>query len=159
MIELLSTVAPWIATALGGPLRQLALNAASEALGLTEKTDKALNKACSNLSVEQIRSMKLADQEFSLKLQQLGFENHQQLIGSMLNDRDAARKREVSLRDKTPRNLAYILIGGSMAIGGLLLFGELKLDSTLAGVVLGYLFNESGAASAYYFGERRRSQD
>ena len=46
-----------------------------------------------------------------------------------------------------------------MAIGGLLLFGELKLDSTLAGVVLGYLFNESGAASAYYFGERRQTRE
>lgn len=60
-------------------------------------------------------------------MKQLGFENHQQLIGSLLSDREAARKREISIRDKTPRNLAYILIGGSMAIGGLLLFGELKL--------------------------------
>lgn len=67
MLELLSTVAPWIATALSGPLRQLAMDAASDALGLTEKTDKALNKACANLNAEQIQSMRRADQEFALK--------------------------------------------------------------------------------------------
>lgn len=71
------------------------------------------------------------------------------------DDRASARAREMATGDKTPHNLAYLLVGGAIVIGGFLLFGKLTLDSTRAGVVIGYLFNEAGAVTAYYYGDIR----
>jgi hypothetical protein len=38
--SIVSTVAPWIGTALGGPLGGMAVEAAAKALGISEKTSK-----------------------------------------------------------------------------------------------------------------------
>lgn len=151
--NLIGTVAPWIGTALGGPLGGMAVSAVADALGLSDKTEDAIKQALSGVTPEQMLAVKAADQQFAARMQELGFANQQALAKISADDRASARAREIATGDKTPRNLAYMLVGGALATGAGLLFGGLKLDSTLAGVVIGYLFNEAGAVSAYYYGE------
>jgi hypothetical protein len=154
--QIVGAVAPWIGTALGGPLGGMAVSAVADALGLSEKTEEAIKQAISGATPEQMLAIKQADQQFAAHMQELGFQNIQVLAKLAADDRANARQREIATGDKTPRNLAYMLVGGAIAIGGFLLFGGLKLDSTLAGVVIGYLFNESGAVTTYYFGEAKQ---
>lgn len=67
-------------------------------------------------------------------------------------DRDSARKREISVRDNTPRVLAYLLIGGFLGMAFAVLFGQVRADTVLAGTVIGYLSAKAEQIVAYYFG-------
>ncbi|MCZ2965452.1 hypothetical protein NYY77_18915, partial [Acinetobacter baumannii] len=60
--SLIATVAPWIGTALGGPLGGMAVTAAADALGLSEKTETALKTALSGASPADLLAIKQADQ-------------------------------------------------------------------------------------------------
>lgn len=151
--QIVGTVAPWIGTALTGPLGGLAVSAVADALGLTDKTEDAIKQAIAGATPEQMLAIKQADQAFGARMQELGFANQQALEKIAAEDRASARARESATGDKTQRNLAYMLVGGALIVGAGLLFGGVKVDSALAGAVIGYLFNEAGAASSYYFGE------
>lgn len=72
---LVSTVAPWIGTALGGPLGGMAVEAAANALGLNNKTVESVKAALSGVTPEQMLALKRADQAFALQMQTLGFKN------------------------------------------------------------------------------------
>lgn len=150
--NLISTVAPWIGTALGGPLGGMAVNAIGDALGLSEKTEASIKTALSGATPEQMLALKQADQAFSLKMQELGFENEQKIAELAMQDRDSARKREMTVQDWTPRILAYLLIGSFIGVIIGVLGGWGKADSVLAGTLIGYLSAKAEQVVAYYFG-------
>ena len=71
--SIIGAVAPWIGTALGGPLGGMAVEAAANALGISEKTTDAVKQALSGATPEQMLALKNADQTFALQMQALGF--------------------------------------------------------------------------------------
>lgn len=156
---LIGTVAPWIATALTGPLGGMAVTAAADALGLSDKTESALKQALSGVTPEQMLALKNADQAFQLRMQELGFAHIQALEQIAFQDRDSARKRESTVGDKTNRNLAYTIIAAfiAMAIGTLM--GWAKADSVLAGTIIGYLSAKAEQVLSYYFGSTSGSAE
>lgn len=155
----IGTVAPWIATALTGPLGGAAVTAAADALGLSDKTESALKQALSGVTPEQMLALKNADQAFQLRMQELGFAHIQSLEQIAFQDRDSARKRESTVGDKTNRNLAYTIIAAfiAMAIGTLM--GWAKADSVLAGTIIGYLSAKAEQVLSYYFGSTSGSAE
>lgn len=150
--NLIATVAPWIGTALGGPLGGMAIGAIGDALGLSEKTEATIKGALSGATPEQMLALKQADQAFALKMQELGFENEQKIAELAASDRDSARKREAAVQDWTPRILAYLLIGAFISVIVGVLAGWGKADSVLAGTLIGYLSAKAEQVVAYYFG-------
>jgi len=156
---LIGTVAPWIATALTGPLGGLAVGAAADALGLSEKTESAIKQAISGVTPEQMLALKNADQAFQIRMQELGFQEIKALAQIAFQDRDSARKRESTVGDKTNRNLAYTIIAAfiAMAIGTLM--GWAKADSVLAGTIIGYLSAKAEQVLSYYFGSTSGSAE
>ena len=68
-----ATISPWIGTALGGPLGGMAVTAAANALGLSDKTIDAVKQAVMGMTPDQALAMKTADQAFALHMQELGF--------------------------------------------------------------------------------------
>lgn len=156
---LIGTVAPWIATALTGPLGGMAVTAAADALGLSDKTESALKQALSGVTPEQMLALKNADQAFQMRMQELGFAHIQALEQIAFQDRDSARKRESTVGDKTNRNLAYTIIAAfiAMAIGTLM--GWAKADSVLAGTIIGYLSAKAEQVLSYYFGSTSGSAE
>lgn len=156
---LIGTVAPWIATALTGPLGGMAVTAAADALGLSDKTESALKQALSGVTPEQMLALKNADQAFQVRMQELGFQHVQALEQIAFQDRDSARKRESTVGDKTNRNLAYTIIAAfiAMAIGTLM--GWAKADSVLAGTIIGYLSAKAEQVLSYYFGSTSGSAE
>ena len=79
---LLKTVAPWIGTAIGGPLGGMALSAAASALGVSDKTAEGLKAALAGTTPEQMLALKKADQDFALQMQALGFKSEADSRGS-----------------------------------------------------------------------------
>lgn len=74
-------------------------------------------------------------------------------------DRQSARDRETKVQDKTPRNLAYLVILGFLAMVICTLAGWTKVDSALAGTLVGYVSAKCEQAMAYYFGSTHSSME
>lgn len=114
-MDWLKTVAPTVATALGGPLAGLAVEAIGSAFGWTdatkEKVEAVLTKG--QLSSEQLVQLKLAEQAMLEKERELGFK----FAELEMRDRDSARRREVDSKDNTNRILAYTIVGSFVAMG------------------------------------------
>lgn len=160
--QIIKAVAPWIGTALGGPLGGMAVEAAANALGVPEKTADALKQALAGVTPEQMLALKKADQDFQLAMQQLGFKQVADLENIAAGDRSNARAREIAVKDRTPAILAYLIISGFFGIALAQLVALMGWPDVAArippqgwviiGNISGYLAAEAKAAAAYYFG-------
>lgn len=68
LIELISSVAPALATALGGPAAGLAVSAIAKALGVK---DDEVEAKVATMSATDLLAIKKADQEFALEMEKL----------------------------------------------------------------------------------------
>ncbi len=162
----IGSMAPTIATMLGGPLAGVAVSSLEGALGLRNSANpadgaqsitNALQSAA--LTPEQIAAVRAADQRHAEVMGQQGIDlekinaAHAEAFAHIdEEDRDSARKREETVKDSTPRNLAYLVILGSGAMFAFTLAGMTKVDSALAGTLIGYLVSEMKQVLSYYFG-------
>lgn len=158
---LLGTLAPTIATVLGGPLAGAGVKALSMALGLAPTaTEKELAAALQGMTPDQMVAVQKADQEFKLRMEELGVK----LEDIAQKDRQSARNREVSLQDSwTPRVLGTVILGGFMGTVWMVVAGDsvnLK-DPAIAGtvgMVIGYVSAKADQVVAYYFGSSASSR-
>ena len=152
--SIIGAVAPWIGTALGGPLGGMAVEAAANALGISEKTTDAVKQALSGATPEQMLALKNADQAFSLQMQALGFKQITDLEAIAAGDRASARKREVDTKDSlTPRLLALaVTVGFFGVLSFLLANGKPAAGGDALMVMLGSLGAAWVSMVAYYFG-------
>lgn len=158
ILNLVRTVAPSIASAVGGPLAGMATRAISDALlGKPDGTEQELEKAVASATPEQLLALKKAEQEFAVKMRELDID----LERISNEDRDSARSREVSLRDWTPRVLAgLITVGYFGVLFWMLRFGLPNTGSSEALLVmLGALGTAWGGVVAYYFGSSAGSKE
>ena len=158
ILNLARTVAPSIASAVGGPLAGMATRAISEALlGKPDGTEQELENAVASATPEQLLALKKAEQEFAVKMRELDID----LERISNEDRDSARNREVSLRDWTPRVLAgLITVGYFGVLFWMLRFGLPNTGSSEALLVmLGALGTAWGGVVAYYFGSSAGSKE
>lgn len=158
--KIIGTAAPWLATALGGPLAGQAVSAIASAMGLKsdakiDDIQKAL--AAGQLTGDQLVAMKQAELQFQQAMTQAGFQQVKDLESIAEQDRDSARKREMTVQDWTPRVLAYLIVGGFMAMAYAVLFRKTAVDSALAGTVIGYLSAKAEQVASYYFGSSQGS--
>lgn len=151
--NVVATVAPWLGTALGGPLGGLAVGAVADALGLSEKTEGAIKQALSGATPEQMLAMKTADLSFAVEMQRLGFENVKALEAVAAGDRASARDRETEVKDSTPRVLAYAITIGYFGMLVFIMLASIPNDSRdILNYMLGTLGTAWIAAVTYYFG-------
>lgn len=156
-MDWLKTIAPTLATALGGPLAGLAVEAVGKAFGWEEATLEKVSDALSHgqLSGEQVAQLKLAEIELIKQERELGFK-----FAELENrDRDSARQREMVVKDNTNKVLAYTVVGAFVALVAGTLLGWAKVDSALAGTLVGYLSAKAEQVLAYYFGSTRTSAE
>jgi hypothetical protein len=150
---IVSTVAPWIGTALGGPLGGLAVEAAAKALGLNEKTADAVKTAISGATPEQMLALKQADQAFSLQMQELGFKQIKDLEAIAADDRKDARAMQIAVRSWVPAALSIAVTVGYFAILIGMMLGTFKVsDSQALLLMLGSLSTAWGVVMAFWFG-------
>jgi len=157
---IVGTVAPWIGTALGGPLGGLAVDAAAKALGLSESTVDAVKGAISGATPEQMLALKKADQDFALKMQELGFAQVKDLEAIAAGDRASARDMLKSIRSPIPPILSLLVTLGYFGILVGMMTQVFKVtDSQALLIMLGSLSTAWGMVMAFWFGTTRGSQD
>lgn len=157
--SIIATVAPWIGTALGGPLGGMAVTAAANALGLSDKTEAAIKTAISGATPEQMLALKQADNAFAAQMQQLGFDNLEKMTGLENADRDSARNREIQVKDRTPKILAYLITAGFFGMLAAMLFKIIPNENRdILNIMLGALGSTFGAVTSYYYGSTRGSE-
>lgn len=156
--KIIATVAPWIGTALGGPLGGMAVEAAANALGLTDKTTDAIKTALGGATPEQMLALKQADQAFSVQMQALGFKQITDLEALAAGDRKDARAMQVAKPSVVPAVLSTLVTAGYFGILIGMMKGWLVIDESQALLLmLGSLTTAWGAVMAFWFGTTRDS--
>ena len=158
LLNLVRTVAPTIATAVGGPLAGMATRAISEALlGKPDGVEDELIEAAKNATPEQLLALKKAEQDFVIRMRELDVD----LEKISNEDRSSARSREIQLKDITPKVLAgFITLGYFGVLFWMLRFGLPQGGASEALLVmLGALGTAWTGVVAYYFGSSAGSRD
>jgi hypothetical protein len=149
-MDWLNKIIPTIGSLLGGPLGGAAASAAADALGLSDKSKAAVQRALGGgLTPEQMASLQAADVAFKQKLAELGIEAEKLAQA----DRADARAMQVATNSRVPAILAFTLIGTFLTIICCLLTGDMKLwDNQTLTMLLGQLTGAVTAVTAYYYG-------
>ena len=158
ILNLVRTVAPSLASAVGGPLAGMAVRTISEALlGKPDGTETELAEAAAKATPEQLLALKKAEQDFAIKMRELDID-----LERIANaDRDSARDREVKTKDWTPRILAGLITVGYFGALFYMLRNGLPQHggSEAMLVMLGTLGTAWGGVVAYYFGSSAGSKE
>lgn len=158
--NIVSAVAPFIGAAVSGPLGGLALSAIAEALGLSEKTEDAIKQAISGASPEQMLALKNADQQFALRMKELGFQNIQALERIAADDRKSARDMQMTVKSRIPAGLSILITIGFFGILIGMMAGWLTTtDNQALLIMLGALGAAFGAVINFFFGSSADSQN
>jgi len=157
LLNLVKTVAPSLATAVGGPLAGMATRAISDALlGKPDGTEDELIDAAAKATPEQLLALKKAEQDFAVRMREL--EIDLQRIDAA--DRSSAREREVKTGDWTPRVLAAaVTLGFFGVLGYMIAYGLPAQGGEALLVMLGTLGTAWGAIVSYYFGSSAGSKE
>ena len=148
----LEQIAPTIATALGGPLAGLAVEAVSKIIGVAPaETQKLLNDG--KLTSDQIAQIKIAEIELKKQEQELGL-NFAKLVA---NDRISARELQSNTKSWIPGTLAVFITTGFFSILLALMYGQVaKTDAIM--IMLGALGTAWTGVIQFYFGSSASSQ-
>jgi hypothetical protein len=154
----IGAVAPTLASALGGPLAGLAVDAIGKAFGWSESTQEKVQDALTKgqLSGDQILALKQAEIALVQQEKELGFKFAELDAG----DRKDARDMQKVTRSQVP---AVLSIGVTLGYFGVLLgmmSGGLKAgDSQALLLMLGSLSTAWGVVMAFWFGSTAGSAE
>jgi hypothetical protein len=156
-MDFLKSIAPWIAAAATGGVPALvgmAANELSEVFGFKVTDDaETINSVVSRATPEQLQAIRLADQQFELKMKELGYDHIEKLEQLAVADRKSAREREIAIKDWTPKVLAMVVtIGYFGVLAYMLQHGVPKEGGEALLVMLGALGGGWGSMLAYYYG-------
>jgi len=151
-MDWLKTIAPTIATALGGPFGGLAYEAVSKVLGVSQDdAQKMLSDG--KLTADQIASVQQAEIALKAKAQELGLDFEQLAVA----DRKSARDMQQSTHSFIPPVLAILVTVGFFGILVGLMMETFKTSDALL-LMLGSLGTAWTAIMSFYFGSSAGSQ-
>lgn len=154
---LVSSVAPTIATALGGPVAGMAVKALSNALlGHADGTEDEINAALANPTADQLAALKKIDADFKVQMKSLDID----LERIAASDRDSARNYAIMTHDLTPRVLAVIVVVAWGCVQWFMLHNIIPTEMReLIARVLGTLDGALMLVLSYYFGSAHKHSD
>jgi len=154
---LVNSVAPTIATALGGPVAGMAVKALSNALlGHADGTEDEINAALANPTADQLAALKKIDADFKVQMKSLDID----LERIAASDRDSARNYAIMTHDLTPRVLAVIVVLAWGCVQWFMLHNVIESSMReLIARVLGTLDGALMLVLSYYFGSAHRHTD
>lgn len=151
---IISTVAPQLGVALGGPLGGMAGTMLAKALGGKSIDDAAVQDAIIAADPATLLKMKEAEQSFLIQMEQLGIDRDKLVYEDISN----ARNREIQVKDHTPAILAYaVTVGFFGTLGTLIFHGKPAVGGDSLLVMLGSLGTAWAGIMAYYYGSSKSS--
>lgn len=157
-LDWLKTIAPTIATALGGPIAGTAVAVLGDVLGISEPTKETIAKVLADgkLTPEQLASVKAAELTFKTRLAELGVE----LENISAKDRDSARTMQINTQSIVPAALATIVVVAWGLIQWYVLTNVVETSMRdLVGRLLGTLDAALMLVLSFYFGSSASSKD
>jgi hypothetical protein len=151
-MDWLKTIAPTIATALGGPLAGLAIEAVSKAIGIDPK-DVQSTISEGKLSADQIMLLKQAEIAMAARAQEMGLD----FAKLNVEDRKSARDMQIATKSYLPPTLAIGVTLGFFGILGGLMYGQIE-HAPQIDIMLGSLGTAWTGIIAFYFGSSAGSQ-
>jgi hypothetical protein len=152
-MDWLKTIAPTIATALGGPLAGLAIEAVSKAIGIDPK-DVQSTISEGKLSADQIMLLKQAEIQMAARAQEMGLD----FAKLNVEDRKSAREMQVATKSWIPAILAVSITIGFFGILIGMMTETFKTSDALM-LMLGSLATAWTGIVAFYFGSSASSQN
>jgi hypothetical protein len=153
-MEWLKTIAPTIATALGGPLAGMAVSAVAKAIGC--EPDEVQGIISSNkLTAEQVASIQLAELELKKQAQSMGLD----FAKLTVEDRKSARDMQIATKSMLVPSLAILIVSAFIGVVIATLGGFAVVDSVLAGTLIGYLSAKAEQVVNFYFGSSAGSKE
>ena len=151
-MDWLKTIAPTIATALGGPLAGLAIEAVSKAVGIDPK-DVQSTISEGKLTADQIMLLKQAEIDMAARAQEMGLD----FAKLNVEDRKSAREMQAETRSYIPAILAVTVTIGFFGILIGMMTETFKTSDALM-LMLGSLGTAWTGIIAFYFGSSAGSQ-
>ena len=153
---IVGTVAPTLATALGGPLAGVAVKTiAGKLLDRPDATAEEVEQAVLGADPQTLVRLKEIDAEFKKSMTDAGVKLEQ----IAADDRANARAREIQVKDHTPAILAYVVtIGFFGTLAFMLINGKPATGGDALLVMLGSLGTAWAAIIAYFFGSSAGSR-
>ena len=152
-MEWLKTLAPTIATALGGPLAGMAVSAVAKAIGC--EPDEVQDVISSGkLTSEQVAAIQLAELELKKQAQSMGLD----FAKLTVEDRKSARDMQIATKSMLVPSLAILIVSAFIGVVVATLGGFAVIDSVLAGTLIGYLSAKAEQVVNFYFGSSAGSQ-
>lgn len=154
----LGSIIPMLGKAITGNIGG-AVEEGLKAIGIKPTDDPKQNrnmfeKAKENLSPDQIAALKKAEIDWNIKCKELEVDMEEVLAG----DRDSARQREMTLKDKTPQIIGTILMIGFFGLLTAMMFFDVPTENQqVLHMMLGALATMTTAVCNYYFGSSRSS--
>jgi hypothetical protein len=153
--KLIENVAPTIATALGGPVAGMAVKALSTALlGHPDGSEDDVNAALAAATPDQIAAIKRADNDFKVQMKSLDID----LVRIAEKDRESARSMQIANKSMLVPSLATIIISAFVVVTIGTLLGYAKIESAMAGTLIGYLSAKAELVLSFYFGSSADSE-
>jgi len=151
-MDWLKQIAPTIATALGGPLAGIAIEAISKAVGIDPKdVTKTISEG--KLTADQIAQIKTAELAMAARAQELGLDFEKIAV----DDRKSAREMQATTQSYIPGLMAIAVTIGFFGILVGLMTEHFKTSDALM-LMLGSLGTAWTGIIAFYFGSSAGSQ-
>ncbi len=150
--DVLKSLAPTVASVLGGPLAGMAVTALGGIFGMSEPTQDKIADVIRNgqMTPEQVSALKALEMKYQAE------EKERQFKYSELEfkDRDSARNMQVATRSVTPEFLSWLIIGATLALEGYVLTQGIptQVSDLVAGRILGTLDMAFGTVLAFWLG-------
>lgn len=154
--SIVATVAPALATALGGPLAGLAVREIGKGvLGKEDAKEAEVAAAIATGGSEMFGKLKELDLQFEARMAELGIE----LERLDVEDRANARARQIALRDWVPSVLAVANAVAFFALLFLMMKRPIpEANRDAINILLGVLGGSLGTVMTYYFGSSHGSR-
>lgn len=154
--SVVKTVAPLLGTALGGPFGGMAARAVAGAvLGDENAPEEDVVAALRGATPDQLMALKTADQEFKLRMKELGIREEDIAAA----DRNSARDMQKTNKALIVPILAGLTVAGFFGTMAWVLTGHVSLESTILGFVLGQISAKTEQVYNFYFGSSAGSKE
>jgi hypothetical protein len=157
-LDILKTMAPTVATALGGPLAGAAVAALGGVLGVPEPTQSTIAKMFQDgqLTAEHLAEIRGLELKYQNDEKERGFKYSE----LEFKDRESARSMAVATHSLTPSILTWIIVALTLAAEAALLFNQVPpgADPIIIGRVLGTMDAALLMVLQFWFGSNSTSQ-
>ena len=151
-MEWLKTIAPTVATALGGPLAGMAVSAVAKAIGC--EPDEVQNVISSGkLTADQVAAIQLAELELKKQAQSMNLD----FAKLIAEDKKSARDMQIATKSWIPPVMAMGVTCGFFGILFGLMYGQIQ-HAPQIDIMLGSLGTAWTGIISFYFGSSAGSQ-